>query len=75
MGTLKEFLFGKKADTPDNVAADYFKLLNGYTPVWRTFNGSVYESHLVRAAIDAKARHVSKLSVESMGTARPEFQS
>ena len=51
-----------------------FKLLNGYTPHFTTFGGGVYESELIRASINAIATHVSKLSVESHGAARPALQ-
>lgn len=51
-----------------------FKLLNGYSPAWRTWGGEIYESELVRAAIDARARHISKLEVKMVGTAKPALQ-
>lgn len=53
---------------------NYFRLLNGYTPVFHNFAGGIYESELVRAAIDAKARHISKLKVEPRGEAQPKLQ-
>lgn len=52
-----------------------FKMLNGYVPAWRTWSGEIYESELVRAAIDARARHISKLQVTTIGTAKPSLQS
>ena len=52
----------------------YFKELNGYQPVYHTWNGEIYERELVRAAIDARARHNSKLKVEMRGTAQPQLQ-
>ena len=51
-----------------------FKLLNGYTPVFHTWRGSIYESELVRAAIDAKSRHRSKLQITIQGSAKPSLQ-
>ena len=56
-------------------ADDYFKTLTAYRPVFTTWCGEIYESELVRAAIDARARHISKLSVELLGTAKPSLQS
>ena len=51
-----------------------FKLLNGYTPHFTTWGGSVYESELIRAAINVRATHISKLRVEMQGAARPALQ-
>ena len=39
----------------------YFRLLNGYTPVFTTFDGGVYEMELTRACIHTFASHCSKL--------------
>lgn len=57
----------------NGVVSNYFRLLNGYAPVFRSFGGGIYESELVRAAIDAKARHISKLKVEPRGVAKPKL--
>lgn len=51
-----------------------WKMLNGYEPHFTTFGGNIYESELVRASIDAIARHLSKLKVETAGAARPALQ-
>ena len=51
-----------------------FKMLNGYTPVFTSREGGVYESELIRAAINARATHVSKLKVEILGAARPALR-
>ena len=48
-----------------------FKMLNGYTPRFTSFSGGLYESELIRAAINANATHASKLKVEMLGSARP----
>lgn len=52
-----------------------FKMLNGYMPRFTSFGGSVYESELIRSAINARATHISKLRVELQGAARPVMQS
>ena len=52
----------------------YFRLLNGYTPVFRSRDGELYESELVRSCIDARARHISKLKVEINGAAKPKLR-
>lgn len=52
-----------------------FEMLDGYTPRFTSFSGSIYEQDLIRAAINARAIHISKLKFESMGSARPALQS
>ena len=55
-------------------AEGFFRTLSAYTPVFTSFNGSIYESDLVRAAIHARATHISKLKVEYIGTANPRLR-
>lgn len=70
MGLL-DWLFPKEDDEPVKVkGADRFSLLTAYQPTFRRYSGSIYESDLVRAAIEAKARHISKLKVEMQGEAQ-----
>lgn len=52
----------------------FFKTFNAYAPVFTTWNGALYESELVRAALDAKARHISKLQVVLDGAAKPKLK-
>lgn len=54
--------------------AMFYELAN-YRPVFTDWKGEIYESELIRAAIDARARHISKLKVELRGTAQPSLQS
>lgn len=56
-------------------AEGYFKTLTAYRPAFTTWHGAIYESLIVRAAIDARARHISKLKIETYGTANPSLQS
>ena len=71
MGLFDRFF--RKEDAYIN-AQNYFKLLTPYAPVWTSWNGCIYESELVRSAIDARARHISKLKVEIHGAAKPKLQ-
>lgn len=52
----------------------YFKTLTAYQPHFTTWNGELFESELVRSAIDARARHISKLKVEVFGSAKESLQ-
>lgn len=62
-----------KSDNARNQAVKFLELSN-YNPVFTDWKGEIYESELVRAAIDARARHISKLKVEIRGTAQPSLQ-
>ena len=55
-------------------AKTYFKTITGYEPVFKNWSGAIYESELVRSAIDARARHISKLKFEIQGTAQSQLQ-
>ena len=66
--------FLKKAPKPKGEYKGEFKMLNGYEPRFTTWGGSLYESELIRSAINARAVHISKLKFESIGAARPALQ-
>ena len=55
-------------------ANGFFQTLTAYSPVFTSWGGAIYESEIVRAAIDARARHISKLKIEIGGTANPSLQ-
>lgn len=65
----------KKSEDALRKASAYFQTLTAYTPVFTNWGGAIYESEIVRAAIDARARHISKLKVEVNGTANQSLQS
>lgn len=71
---LFEKLFGKSKQPKPQQIDGKFKLLTAYEPVYTSWSGSLYESELVRSAIDARARHISKLKVETRGAAKPKLQ-
>lgn len=71
--SLFDFLF-KHRPQPKGSYEGEFKLLDGYRPAFTSFGGELYESELIRAAINARATHISKLKVEMQGTARPALQ-
>ena len=45
----------------------YFKMLDGYTPIFSTYDGGVYEMELTRACIHTFANHCSKLRPTATG--------
>ena len=51
-------------------ARSTFELLEGYTPAFHSWNGSIYESDLIRAALDAHGRHAAKLAPNMQGAAK-----
>ena len=71
---LFEWLFKKPNIDAANRYAGYFSTLTAQQPHFTSWGGELYESELVRSAIDARARHISKLRVEIQGAARPTLQ-
>ena len=65
----------KKSEDALREAKAFFQTLTAYTPVFTNWGGAIYESEIVRASIDARARHMSKLKVETVGTANLPLQS
>jgi len=70
MGLLEKLFPGRTAAAQ---AVTYFEALN-YKPVFHNWRGAIYEQELVRSAIDALARHSSKLQFTVKGSAKPALQ-
>ena len=64
----------KKSENALQEASAFFQTLTAYAPVFTNWGGAIYESEIVRASIDARARHISKLKVETVGTANQSLQ-
>ena len=64
----------KQKDEMNAVHSQIFKTLTAYRPAFHNWQGSIYESELIRSAINAKARHISKLKFESQGAAKIGLQ-
>lgn len=64
----------KNRPKPEGQFTGIFKMLNGYTPRFTSYSGGLYESDLIRAAINARATHISKLKIDVIGSARPALQ-
>ena len=69
-----EKIFGKKEQPAVLKAQSTFRLLDGYVPAFHNWNGSVFESDLIRAALDAHGRHAAKLQVNVAGSGKPALQ-
>ena len=72
MGLFDIFLKNRPKVKQENIKA--FKMLNGYEPKFTSWGGELYESELVRSAINARATHISKLKVNIIGSAKPALQ-
>jgi len=69
---LFEKLFTPKEKQLAEVSTTYTGL-TVYRPAFTSWNGRLYESELVRAAIDARARAAAKLQISITGSAQPSF--
>ena len=75
MSLFDVFLKNRPKKDIEKIAKEQkFEMFNGYTPKFTTWGGNIYESELIRAAINARAVHVSKLKFEVQGAARPALQ-
>ena len=72
MGLFDKIFGNRPKVNPDKITS--FTMLDGYTPTFRNASGCLYEQAMVRAAIEARAQHISKLSVEVFGSAKPALQ-
>ena len=69
---LFEKIFGPRGRDKNG---DRWVSLNNYESVaWRSWSGEAFESDLVRASADARARHISKLSIFLTGNGNPTLQ-
>ena len=73
MGMLEK-IFGRREQPAGLKNAQIFKMLEGYTPAWTSWRGSIYESELIRASLDAWGRHAAKLKPNIRGSAEKELQ-
>lgn len=71
---LFDFLFANRKEPSPSKFQGEFKMLNAYQPHFAMWSGGLYESELVRAAINARATHISKLNVITQGSAKPALQ-
>lgn len=71
MGLLQA-IFGRWRNPADGQDVRY-QTLTAYQPAFRSWGGQIYESELVRAAVDATARQALKLEYSIKGSARPKL--
>lgn len=69
---LFEKIFGPRGK--DTNGQRWVSLTNYTEATWRSWSGDAFQSDLVRAAVDARARHISKLSPVLTGSGNPSLQ-
>ena len=69
-----EKIFGKREPAVAAKASTTFQLLEGYTPQFLNWSGCIYESELIRAALDAHGRHAAKLQISVDGSAKENLR-
>ena len=73
MGFLDFLLNRQKNKKAYEQAERIFASYTAYRPIFHDWNGALYESELVRAAVDTIARHIAKLKIEYRGSAKPDL--
>lgn len=71
---LFDFFLKDRPKVNQNLKQKQFLMFNGYEPKFTSWGGDLYESEMIRTAINARATHISKLKFESQGAARPALQ-
>lgn len=64
----------RKKEKIESKVQSYFQTINAYSPTFTTFEGSLYEMELTRAAIHSFATHCSKLKPEVKGSGNQAFE-
>lgn len=69
---LFEAIFGRR---PKQIPAEgRYEAFTAYSPRFTSWGGRLYENELVRAAVDAKARHIGKLKFDMYGPAHAKLK-
>lgn len=63
----------RRKEKIESKVESYFQTLNAYAPTFTTFEGSLYEMELTRAAVHSFATHCSKLKPEVKGSNNQAF--
>ncbi len=64
----------RQKEKMEQKVSDYFRLMNGYVPIFSSFEGGLYEMELTRAAIHSFATHCSKLKPEIKGSGNQKLE-
>ena len=64
----------RKKEKIESKVQNYFETMTAYSPTFTTFEGSIYEMELTRAAIHAFATQCSKLKPEVKGSGNQSFE-
>lgn len=71
MGILQNI---RKKQAIEPMLQQYYSMITGYSPIFRTFEGGIYEMELTRAAIHTFAEQVSKLKPEVKGSGNKRIE-
>lgn len=74
MGVIDFFKGLLRPGSGSVATASQLELFSAYSPVFRSWGGKIYESMLVREAVDAHARHAMKLKFIMQGSAHGKLR-
>ena len=69
---LIEAIFGRRPKVSPTEGR--YEAITAYAPRFTSWGGRIYENELVRAAVDAKARHIGKLRFDMFGPAHAKLK-
>ncbi len=70
---LSDMVFGKADESKSVASAPYFQTFTEYNPQFSSYQGSIYEQALTRAAVEKFAVSCMKLKPEVVGSAKPRI--
>lgn len=65
--SLFDRIFGGRKKEQQLKALPDYKALTVYEPIFTSFSGQLYETELIRSAVNVRATHISKLKVDFYG--------
>lgn len=74
MGLFDAIFSNNKKNNEVIASGEKWQALTPYSTIFRSFSGDLYDIGLIRSAVDARARHISKLQIVFEGSAKAKLK-